>query len=410
MAATSFRSNPSALNIGKLIASLRQGTLLIALLFLAGCGGGQPSPLFGQSACTPSFPYINGWLGGDAAYSIPTGPHKSLWFFGDSFIGQKGATNRHDAAFIANSVAVSECQDGVWNISYFWRESSGAIEPIFRSGTKAYKYWPLSSFWHDTRLYLFLERIEQREKSGSLQFRIVGVDLAHIENPSAPPNVWRVSTTPLYGRTDLIPGVANSIQGEHLYIITTLEGARYKTSGDHHAAILARLPLSELETPTTLETFGRNGLWHSGLQGRRAKRIMPSAATEMSLRYHRPTESWVAVMPAAKPFAPYGVIKTAPAVEGPWTEGRKFITYKEQLAAIRQKDPSVFCYAAKEHGQFARPPDTLIVTYVCNTLDESVLDRMDLYRPVAQAVSPSRKRAGKKWIPSRLARFFNTLF
>src|SRR5688572_22589904 len=44
------------------------------------------------SACMPSFPYKDGWLGGDAGYSIALAPGKSLWLFGDSFVGKSGST------------------------------------------------------------------------------------------------------------------------------------------------------------------------------------------------------------------------------------------------------------------------------------------------------------------------------
>ena len=53
-----------------------------------------------RSQALPSFPYENGWLGADAAYSIPLGSGKSLWLFGDTFVGgprgkNARTTNRH---------------------------------------------------------------------------------------------------------------------------------------------------------------------------------------------------------------------------------------------------------------------------------------------------------------------------
>ena len=74
---------------------------MIAWALLAAAGA--------QAACLPSFPYKDGWLGGDAAYSVRLGDGRSLWLFGDTFVGKPGASDRKGAAMIANSVALSTC-------------------------------------------------------------------------------------------------------------------------------------------------------------------------------------------------------------------------------------------------------------------------------------------------------------
>ena len=51
--------------------------------------------------CVPSFPYDDGWLGGDAAYSIRLSDTRSIWLFGDSFVGDPG---RNTSPWIQNGV------------------------------------------------------------------------------------------------------------------------------------------------------------------------------------------------------------------------------------------------------------------------------------------------------------------
>ena len=88
-------------------------TLGLALwLVAAGACAGLPPAGDRSAACWPHFPYESGWLGGDGAYSIPLSPTRTLWLFGDTFIGADGQADREGAAFIHNSIAISECRDG----------------------------------------------------------------------------------------------------------------------------------------------------------------------------------------------------------------------------------------------------------------------------------------------------------
>ncbi|MBW1688033.1 MAG: hypothetical protein JRS35_23595, partial [Deltaproteobacteria bacterium] len=78
--------------------------LLLACLaaLLAACAG-LPGAGSDPERCWPSFPYRDGWLGGDAAYSIPLSRSETLWLFGDTFVGAPGQEDRQGAAFVHNS-------------------------------------------------------------------------------------------------------------------------------------------------------------------------------------------------------------------------------------------------------------------------------------------------------------------
>src|SRR5260370_17313715 len=81
-----------------------------------------------SSDCTPQFPYLQGWLGGDEAYSISLNAGRVLWLFGDSFVGSEAQTSRAGATMIANTVAVSTCTAAKWNIRspYLRDQTSGS--------------------------------------------------------------------------------------------------------------------------------------------------------------------------------------------------------------------------------------------------------------------------------------------
>jgi hypothetical protein len=84
-------------------------------------------------------------------------------------------------------------------------------------------------------------------------------------------------------------------------------------------------------------------------------------------------------------------LRTAPRLEGPWSDPRSIYRIPELEGDYTERiDPNVFCYAAKEHPQYATE-DRLILTYVCNLMTRSSDDpwdilkrlttQMDLYRP-----------------------------
>lgn len=126
---------------------------------------------------------------------------------------------------------------------------------------------------------------------------------------------------------------------------------------------------------------------------------MDDNATEMSVRYFDAIDAWVAVYSDLDSAIPESVaasvseirLRTAPRLEGPWSDPRSIYRIPELEGNYAERiDPNVFCYAAKEHPQYATE-DRLILTYVCNLMTRSSDDpwdilkrlatKMDLYRP-----------------------------
>ena len=71
-------------------AGLRACIGAALLLALASCAS-LSTPGESQRCGPPDFPYSEGWLGGDAAYSIAIDPGTTLWLFGDSFVTSAAA-------------------------------------------------------------------------------------------------------------------------------------------------------------------------------------------------------------------------------------------------------------------------------------------------------------------------------
>ncbi len=167
----------------------RMKRVLIAPLLLLGTLWAQVSPAAKpsdlQKHFLPEFSYIHGWLGADDAYSIPLTPSKSLWLFGDTFVGGENTELRSQAkTMVRNSVGISVCKrDKNCSMRYFWHQR-GEPKPhsFFDTGTDDLWYWPLDGFLEGKTLYVSLMAV--RNKPGSkandaFGFEIVGTKLVH---------------------------------------------------------------------------------------------------------------------------------------------------------------------------------------------------------------------------------------
>ena len=376
-------------------------------LALASACAGFPRAGDAPAACWPRFPYQAGWLGGDGAYSVPLSPTRSLWLFGDTFVGADGQQNRAGAAFIHNSVALSQCgPDGRFDVRYVWgRGADGAPrEFLARSGTGW--WWLFGGFLHEGRLYVGMLAVEASEPRGPLRlpFRFTGTALARIDDPHADPATWRPEVLPLSRSATALPVSAMVPDGAHLHLFTFVDAG-----GGRSPRILLRLPLARLSDGTpdleaSLETLEADG-WRPGFAPERAQVLMDDNATEMSVRHHADLGKWIALYnyPDVGPDFPRTptsdavYARSADRLEGPWSPPGLIFRIPELAPAhAPPPDPNLGCYAAKEHPGFS-PPGSLTFTYVCNLFTGPGEDpyailgrlarRMDLYRPVAASVT-----------------------
>jgi hypothetical protein len=359
--------------------------------------------------CTPHFPYAEGWLGADGGYSIPLADGRSVWLFSDTFVGVPGQPSRENSEMIHNSIGLSRCADnGRWNIDYAWGQSDRGEPAAFFHQNDATGYWWLfDGFEHRGALYVGLLRIEPSEPRGplALPFRNTGLDLARIANYDENPEQWQYEVLPLTDREIALPGSALVVDDGFLYLFSF-----FGRDDANRNRILARLPLSALaenNPGASLETWAVDRRWIAGFKPKEARVIMDDNATEMSVRYFDAINAWVAVysdLDAAMPKSGAATmsqirLRTAPRLEGPWSKSRSIYRIPELEGNYAERiDPNVFCYAAKEHPQYATE-DRLILTYVCNLMTRSSDDpwdilkrlatQMDLYRPQVVAVPVS---------------------
>ncbi len=398
--------------------ALQRSGLPILVLWLAsnglGCthdpgseGASVPThgePFVGaQSECLPDFPDRDGWYGGDAAYSVPlpiSNGRVSLWLFGDSFVERPDRPGERSYPFIRNSIGLSLCGvGGDWQFETFWeRDETGEPRAFFRPDPEAGWvrralretgaspwYWPFDGFVTNDTLFVSLLRVTRSEPRGpfNLPFRLVGTDLARIENFRAPPASWQIRISTLSENDEAFPGSAFARLPRHM-------GAFAFFDRDEGGAVrmLARIPRRRLlrwhaDLSTDLETLARDSNWKPGFRPEDAKILMDDDASEMSVHFDALRKEWIAVYGRPETAHPSpdeeqpgsdrksraaGTIwlRRAPDLSGPWSEPEALFVIPElQPGKTEPIDPNLFCYAGKAHPQFSTP-HRLVVTYVCS--------------------------------------------
>lgn len=354
--------------------------LLPTMLFAQGSPGAKPSGLQ-AAAVLPEFGYTQGWLGADDAYSIPLTQNKSLWLFGDTFIGGEKTTLRSQAkTMVRNSVGISVCPlHGKCTMRYFWQQR-GDPKPrsFFDTGTDELWYWPLDGFIEGKTLCVALLAVRNKpgaKPEDAFGFEIAGTKLATITNAHESPDRWHVAIQDL---TDahLWAGVAILRDGNYLIWYTQVsegEGRGYMTA--------LRIPPNKMAMPSNAWEYLRtDGKWVPGLPHGDAMHLIDQPISEMSIRFHPSIHKWIALSTGPEFPSARAVARTADSVVGPWSAARTIYEFPERKAGVSGYDKDTFCYAVKEHIEFGS--EILALTYACNSLVLSkTVANMDIYRP-----------------------------
>ena len=162
----------------------------------------------------------DGWTGGDATYSIALPGDRTLWLFGDTFIGQvKADRSRSSLSLINNSLVV---QDGA-EFTTFYGGTAASPEAFAKPEDPSTWYWPGSGLADEDTLYLFMHAFGTT--GGMWGFFRSGVDLYRLD-----PNTLEV-----FDRTRVLDGGGISWgadvmkDGEYAYIYGVLSNETGKT-------------------------------------------------------------------------------------------------------------------------------------------------------------------------------------
>jgi Domain of unknown function (DUF4185) len=358
---------------------------------------GKYPTYFQPAQCLPSFPDKDGWYGGDGAYSIKLDKERTLWLFGDTFVSdEKGRKDRINMDVVmGTTLAISTCSsDGQFNIQYFLKKKNGKFLSSFG---KNEWLWPQDPFIVNNTLYVPLLVVKAMlDLKAPFDFKIVRHKIARIKNyTAADPRKWAVDYIDL--KDAILPGIeafaATSVVFQnHVYFYPLYNSIKKtaKISGN----ILVRIPIDKLDNPAdNMEYLNKNGDWEKGLMPAKAMIVLTAGVSELSVRYHTDEKKWIAVYMSLKNNGDQLLYQAADRLEGPWTKPKTLI---EKIPEVDPKSPRYdeqnFCYAGKEHIQFAREK-TIVATYVCNSLEDFqnktnfIRKNLFLYRPVVRYIS-----------------------
>ena len=342
---------------------------LIALSLAAiGCpppllGGGGPMACAWPEA-EKLFHQDPDWLGADNAYSVPLGPGRTLWLFGDTIIARSRAHVRAESTFVSNTVAVQTGSDPrTASMEFGWKRSRGGPPgSFFPEPLVHHRYWP----GHGIRLsggplVVFLEDVVDTPGK-DLGFASAGFALALIGNPDSPLADWKpriIRTTP--SAFDAVPATAVLRDGPFFVALAI----RQKGA---HAGALVRYPVASL----VRGDLSRCEWWAGAARGWLAESelgpggpafVMDDAGAECSLHWDARAGIFVHVASYGFGASTIGV-RTAAALTGPWSA-------PVQVYRPPESDgPRPLVYAGKAHAELAGPDAAdLVVTYATNTWD-----------------------------------------
>jgi len=330
-----------------------------------------------NATCTPEFPLAQGWQGADAAYSIPLPDGRIIWIFGDTLYGNERVVSSTGwPRMVHNSLGISSCKDSTWSIEYaIKKDAEGNPVSFFEPKNPETYYWALDGVYHDGNLWITLLCLEL-DPSGGIGFMTCGSDLAKVSNLDKNAQEWEVTISPLAANgTKAYPSASTVIEGDYLYLFALDEL-------EDRPMIITRVHLEKLEqTQENIEYFAKDGTWKKGLVAADAKGIMKPGASEISVRYHADLGKWIAIMTGPEFMSNNVVARTAKKIEGPWSESKVIYYYPEMQYSYDKYDKDTYCYAAKEHPEFA-VKGSLFLTYVCNTFaNEKLATHLDIYFP-----------------------------
>jgi hypothetical protein len=374
--------------------------LLLLCLLLFSCSPVLERAYPSRSAsleCLPAFPDKDGWYGGDGAYSVRLDDKRILWLFGDTFVSdERGRQDRVDMKVVmGTTLAVSTCTaDAGFEIQYYLKKKNGEYVSFFGENEWL---WPQDPFLVDRTLYVPLIAVRANpDRPGPFKFDIAGHKMARIKNiDAAHPEKWIIDYI------DLTPAIPQHVMA---FATTSVVHGAYVYTYPFYAAtngpspvfgnIAARMPIISLHDPANaIRYLTKAGRWEKGLNPATVKIVFDAGVSELSVRYHASRRKWIAVYMSTRNNGDQLLYQTADRLEGPWTEPKALI---DPVPEVDPKSPRYdknnFCYAGKEHIEFARDAG-MTATYVCNSFEDPedntsfIRKNLYLYRPVVNVLS-----------------------
>lgn len=333
------------------------GAIVVALVLsmLPAAAGNFPFQVSAPPEWDQLFQTTNGWVGADAAYSVPLATNKTLWLFGDTFAGQVAGGERIHCRMIPNSIAIQLLGEAP---QFFYPTDQNHNPQPFLKSPDGRTDFRLSDGVHaGRRLFLFAQQVK-RTGNSVWGFHSLGTWLASVKNPNASPARWKITTKKMPFMTladgeDAAFGAETLLSGGYIYIYGY---ANFQNSAGQNNLILARAPEDKLDHFRAWEYFS-NGNWTKDF--RKIAPIFSGAPPEGSVSWQPFLKKFVFVYTDGI----WGriVMRTAGAPEGPWSLPVTLYQCPEMRFSR-----NIFCYAGKGHPELSATNE-LLISYAANS-------------------------------------------
>ncbi|MBT4412137.1 MAG: DUF4185 domain-containing protein [Bacteroidetes bacterium] len=356
-----------------------------------------------------AFTRTEGWTGGDVAGTVNMGDGRTVWMFGDSWIGKVGEGKHVGGSHMINNVIAIHDSSELGSvraplykdIHFAWGPNNSENKPtawiIPKTRTDGEWYWPsgggvvIPGCNGTQKLIVFLFHLARRgEEDSSWNFKHIGSAMAIVDDAQETIEKWKTrqltipystkpeSATHIHSPRTINWGVSAILQIKeplheksgflYIYGIDDSEVLNKKL-------FLARVYPDDVEKLDQWQFFSGEDNWSAFLGD--AISIAENVPSELSVNEDVRLNADTFVMVHSEPlFGRKIMIRRAPNPEGPWSDPEPIYTVP---GLDRGKE--YFTYAAKGHLHLSRQNE-LLVTYIinANSIWEMAIDAA-IYRP-----------------------------
>lgn len=301
----------------------------------------------------------NGWLGSDADESIVLSDRKTLWLFGDTFIGSLSNGVRVPGAAMVNSTIglQDRTRTGPDGMTFYWKEKDGKPASFFphQAGTPGEYYWVTKGAVLERELFLFAWCIggDAQNPAG---FKEYGSALIRVANPLDPPGEWRQKVFPLEFQKGTTFHAALYVKPPFLYLYGIVQPRQ---------TALARVRIGDLVRGKLTEAYefwveGPNGPHWGGEPTNCVPQFQP-VNSECTVHYEPAWDLYTCFTYDA--FGSHDIfLTTARELNGPWSKPAPVYTVPEH----RQFSFPIISYAVRQHPQLSTRPGEVVLSYITN--------------------------------------------
>lgn len=314
----------------------------------------QPDPVYRDLLAMRT----NGWLGSDVGDSIVLSPQKTLWLFGDTFIGSLSNGIRVPGAVMINStIAIQDrAKPPPDCMTFYWKEKEGKPASFFphQDGSPGAYYWISKGVVLEGELFLFGWGISN-DKQNAFGFREEGSVLVRVANPLDSPERWVQRVFPLKLGRDNNFHAAVFVKPPYLYLYGIVQPRQ---------TALARVRIDDLLKGRLAEAYE---YWVNGSAGphwsQEATNCVPQFLPINSECVVHFEPAWgLYTCFTYDAFNPEIYLTVAKDLSGPWSKPAPIYWVPEHY----QFSFPIISYAVRQHPELSTKPGEIVLSYATN--------------------------------------------